>query len=177
MSGNICATAPISNDECSGALALTVNPTTTCTAVTSGTIAGATASSQSAAACGGTEDDDVWFSFTATSTTHNISLLNIAGSTADLYHSVWSGTCPTLSLVPGTCSDPNTSTVNGLTLGQTYFIRIYSWTSTGGQTSTFNVCVGTPPPPPPPPANNDCSGAISLTVNPDLNCTSTTLEP
>ena len=46
-------------------------------------------------------------------------------------------------------------------IGQTYYIRVYSWTATGGQTSVFNVCVGTLPPPP---ANDDCAGATALTL-------------
>ncbi|MBD3638916.1 MAG: T9SS type A sorting domain-containing protein [Crocinitomicaceae bacterium] len=163
--------APPANDECSGAYPVTVNPDFSCTSVTSGTIASATGSTQSTAACGGTEDDDVWFSFTATGTTHTIDLLNITNGTTDLYHSVWSGNCPALSLVTGSCSDPNSSTVTGLTPGNTYYIRVYSWTSTTGQTSNFDVCVGTPPPPP---ANDDCSGAFPVTVNPDNLCGSTT---
>lgn len=153
---------PPANDECSGALSLTVNPTEVCTASTSGTILGATASTVDAAACGGTEDDDVWFSFVATSTSHYINLNNVLGSTTDLYHSLWTGTdCSSLTLVPGTCSDPNNSIPTGLTIGQTYYLRVYSWTDITGQTSTFNVCIGTPPPPP---ANDNCTGAIALTV-------------
>ena len=170
----ICANRPPlppANDNCSGAYPLTVNPNYLCGSTTAGTVAGATASTQSATACGGTENDDVWFSFTATNTTHSIDLLNVAGSTTDMYHSVWSGTCPSLSLVAGTCSDPNNQTVTGLTIGTTYFIRVYTFGSTPGATSTFNVCIGTPPPPP---ANDNCSGAFPLTVNPNYLCGSTT---
>jgi hypothetical protein len=45
------------------------------------------------------------------------------------------------------CSDPNNSVATGLVIGQTYYIQVYSWTSTPGQTSTFDVCIGTIPPP------------------------------
>jgi hypothetical protein len=158
---------PPANDECSGAYAVTVNPSNICTSVTSGTIDLATASAQNTASCGGTEDDDVWFSFVATGPSHYIDLINISGGTTDLYHSVWSGTCPTLTVVAGSCSDPNSSTVTGLTPGNTYYVRVYSWTSTAGQTTNFDICIGTPPPPP---ANDDCSGAVALTVNPDQLC-------
>lgn len=152
---------PPANDECDGAYVLNVNADASCTEVTAGTIASATPSSVDSDACGGTEDDDIWFSFVASSEIHTISLLNITGGTTDLYHSLWTGDCSGLTLVPNTCSDPNASTVAGLTPGSTYYLRVYSWTATTGQTSTFDVCIGTPPPPP---ANNDCSGAIEITA-------------
>jgi len=139
------------NDNCTGATALTVNTALTCTVVTSGTVQCSSASSQSG--CGGTADDDVWFSFVATATSQIITLQNIAGSTTDMYHSLWTGTCPTLTLVPGTCSDPNSQTVTGLTVGQTYFVRVYTWTSTPSQTSTFDICITNPCP--------TCSGTPS----------------
>ncbi|MBK6409680.1 MAG: T9SS type A sorting domain-containing protein [Flavobacteriales bacterium] len=153
---------PPANDNCGGAYGLTVNPDLACGTVTAGTIAAATASPESAAACSGTEDDDVWFSFVATATSHTISIINITGSTTDLYHSVWEGGCGSLTLVPGTCSDPNSSTPSGLSIGNTYFLRVYSWTSTPGQTSSFDVCIGTPPPPP---ANDLCANAIPVGAN------------
>lgn len=138
-------TAPIANDNCSGAVNVTVNPTRTCTATTSGTLFGATDSGVTGSTCGGTDDDDVWFSFVATSTSHHIELLNVAGSTTDLYHAVYAGSCGTLGAAI-LCSDPNTSIVSGLTIGNTYYLQIYSWTSTIGQNSTFDICISTDPP-------------------------------
>ena len=171
---NVCVGTPPpppANDNCAGAFPVTVNPNYLCGSTTFGTVAGATASPQNTASCAGTENDDVWFSFVATNTTHTIDLLNVAGSTTDMYHSVWSGACPALTLVAGTCSDPNNSIVTGLTVGVTYYIRVYTWSATAGATSTFNVCVGTPPPPP---ANDNCAGAFPITVNPGAGCASTT---
>jgi len=156
---------PPANDECANAITLTVNPDLNCGTVTPGTIASATGTAD--ATCTGTEDDDVWFKFTATATSHKIDLLNVAGSTTDLVHQVLSA-CGGTNLL---CSDPNTSTVSGLTIGSQYILRVYSWTSTTGQTTTFNVCIGTLPPPP---ANDNCAGATSLTVNADFNCGVTT---
>lgn len=176
MAGDICATtaaAGPSNDDCSGAISLTVNPDQACGSTTAGTVLGATASSQSTTDCFGTENDDVWFSFTATATQHTIDLLNVTGSTTDMYHSVWEGTCPALTLVTGTCSDPNNQTVTGLTVGNTYYIRVNTWSSTAGATSSFDICIGTPVILPPP-ANDECSGAYPVTVNPDELCSSTT---
>jgi hypothetical protein len=158
---------PPANDECSGAVSLNVNPDASCTDFISGTITAATASSVSTTSCGGTEDDDVWFSFVATDAIQTISLNNVVGTTTDLFHSLWSGDCDTLTLVPGSCSDANASVPTGLTAGETYYLRVYSWTDFG-QDVTFDVCIGTPPPPP---ANDECAGAIALNVNPDNNCT------
>ncbi len=158
------------NDNCSGATALTVNPDLNCGTVTSGTINFATDSGVTGSGCGGTDDDDVWYSFVATSTVHHIELLNVSGSVTDMYHAVYGGTCGTLGAAI-ICSDPNSSIVSGLTIGNTYYIQVYSFTSTGGQNTTFDICVGTPPPPP---ANDNCSGAIALTVNPSIFCTATT---
>ena len=79
----------------------------------------------------------------ATSTTHTIDLLNLANGTTDLYHSLWSGSCGSLTNV--LCSDPNSSTATGLTIGNTYYLKVNSWTSSAGQTTDFDVCIGTPP--------------------------------
>lgn len=144
--GAFTYTCPPANDECANAVSLTVNTDYNCGSVTSGTVLAATASSVDTSACGGTEDDDVWYSFVATQTTHRIQLTNVTGSTTDLYHSLWTGTdCNSLTLVSGSCSDPNTSNPTGLTIGQTYYLRVYTWSSTGNQTSAFDVCIGTDP--------------------------------
>jgi hypothetical protein len=136
--------APPANDECADAIALTVNPDYACGTVTSGTVAGATDSGVNV--CGGTEDDDVWYSFVATATEHRVSLINIAGSTVDMYHAVYDATPGCGALTESIrCNDGNTSDLTGLTIGNTYYVQVYTWTSTGGQTSTFDICVGTPP--------------------------------
>ncbi|BCY28414.1 hypothetical protein KK2020170_12820 [Flavobacterium okayamense] len=137
--------APISNDNCAGAISVPVNPTRTCASTVNGTIFGASDSGVTGSGCGGTDDDDVWYSFVATASTHYIELLNVAGSTTDLYHAVYGGSCGSLGTAL-VCSDPNTSTVTGLTPGNTYYIQVYSWTSTSGQNTTFDLCVSTDPP-------------------------------
>ncbi|MBS7786733.1 T9SS type A sorting domain-containing protein [Flavobacterium sp. CYK-55] len=154
-------TAP-DNDECSGAYVVTVNPDLSCGSVTSGSILGSTASAVDDTACGGTEDDDVWFSFVATDTRHQISLTNVVGTTVtDMFHSLWEGDCSGLTLVAGSCSDANTSTPTGLVVGNTYYVRVYTYGNTALADTTFDLCVGTLPPPP---ANEDCTGAEPLTV-------------
>ncbi len=191
---NLCISSPPPppiNDECSGATQVTVNDSpNTCTLQTEGTIAGATSSGVALGSCFGTADDDVWFSFIANSNSINITLNNVTGSTTDLYHSVYSGNCGTLGTAL-ICSDPNSSTLNGLTIGNTYFVRVYSYTSTSGQNTTFNVCIS---PTPPPPTNITCDlvapfcsgspyvfqaqeGGADAPVGPNYGCLSTKPNP
>lgn len=175
---DVCLTEAVvagtpANDDCAGAFPVTVNPDALCGSVTAGTVQGATASPQGTVDCFGTENDDVWFSFVATSTTHSIDLLNITGSTTDMYHSVWEGACPALTLVAGTCSDPNSQTIGTLTIGNTYYIRVNTWSSTAGATSAFDVCVGTPPPVVPPGSNSTCAAPDPICSGSAINFTST----
>jgi len=156
-------TTLIANDECINATVAPVNPTNACTQSVGGTLIGATASAE-ANACVGTDDDDVWFQFTATSTAHTINLNNITGSTTDLVHVLYSGSCGTLTQI--SCNNPNNSLANNLVVGQTYYVRVYSWTATANQTSTFSLCIGTPVPPPScitnTPAGNTCAVATPI---------------
>ncbi|NNF73900.1 MAG: gliding motility-associated C-terminal domain-containing protein, partial [Flavobacteriaceae bacterium] len=136
---------PPVNDECANATVIIANPDDSCTDFGSGTIWGATASAE-ANACGGSSDDDVWFQFDAVSENHAITLYNIVGDTQDLYHVLYEGDdCG--NLVQVYCSDPNDSVANGLTIGNTYTVRVYSWTGTPLQDVTFDICVFTIPPP------------------------------
>jgi gliding motility-associated-like protein len=168
---NVCVSTPPPppvNDNCGNATVLTVNPTLECAATTTGTIYAATASAE-ANACNGTDDDDVWYEFTATSDSHTISLLNVTGSTNNLYHVLYAGSdCGALTQVY--CSDPNTSTATGLTIGQVYKVRVYSFTATSAQDSTFDICISTPPAPP---VNDDCTTATVVPVNATDVCTET----
>lgn len=133
---------PPANDNCTGAYSTSVNTTGTCTSQTAGTIGGATASTQDQTGCFGTENDDVWFSFVAPpSGSISLALNNVAGTTTDLFHSVWTGVCPALTLVAGSCSDPNNSTLLGLSPGVTYYVRVYSYGGTAGQITTFDLCI------------------------------------
>ncbi|MBI2258104.1 MAG: T9SS type A sorting domain-containing protein [Flavobacteriia bacterium] len=155
---NVCITSPPPNDECLNAINSIVNVDNNCTSITEGSTAGATASIQAGCgAPGNGDDDDVWYRFTATSSTHNIGLNNIYGSTIDLYHSVYSGTCAAIG-APLYCSDLGTS-ASGLVIGNVYYIRVYT-TVTTSQATWFELCISMPPPQPPVPINNQCSGII-----------------
>src|SRR5690606_1951219 len=79
----------VANDDCVTAIVAPVNDNTSCLSRVHGSLIGATASA-GANSCGGTDDDDVWFQFTATNDIHSISLNNIIGSATDLYHVLYS---------------------------------------------------------------------------------------
>jgi hypothetical protein len=149
---------PPMNDECSTAVSLTVNTDYNCGTVTAGTVLAATNSGVDV--CAGTEDDDVWYSFVATSTAHRVSLLNIVGNTTNMYHAVYDSApgCGGLTTAI-VCSDADTSNLTGLTIGNTYYVQVYTYTATGNRNTTFNICIGTPPPPP---ANDLCVNATNL---------------
>lgn len=164
-SGVLNVSGPV-NDECSGAVTLTVNADYSCAVVTAGTTLGATASPQPDDAVG-TPNNDVWFYFVATGASHMISLsdiVNLGGGTStstDMAMSVFNDLagCDMVAANEVGESDPNSFILSGLTAGSGYFIRVYSY-GTAIQNNSFNICIGTPPPPP---ANDDCSGAIALT--------------
>jgi gliding motility-associated-like protein len=140
---NVCVSTPpppAPNDECINAIPVTVNVLSECAFVTPGNLIGATGSVGVSNACVGTEDDDVWFSFTASSSTNVVSLLNVAGTTTNLNHGVYSGACG--SLVQLYCGAANSLTSSNTTyvVGQTYYIRVWSNGATS-EVVTFNVCV------------------------------------
>jgi hypothetical protein len=148
MNGTLCiynAPPPPANDDPCNATAAAVNGDLICTLTTPSTLVAATASGNPTTPCFGNPDNDVWFQFTASSTTHFISLLNVAGTEIDLYHAVYTGTCGSLANI--SCSDNDNSTLSGLTVGTTYWIRVYTYfTSAPGDVSTFDLCITTPVP-------------------------------
>lgn len=157
---------PPANDNCSGAIALTVNPDDACGTTTAGTTIGGTPS-QNLSSCFSGPEDDVWYSFVATNAVH---LFNFSNATTPIFKEIWENDCGTGSFSLFSCL-PNTPNyiVGGLTVGNTYLLRVYS--ETEQEYADFDICIGTPPPPP---ANDECSGAIALTANPDFNCATTT---
>ena len=152
------------SDGCSAATSISV--TANCSSPTAGTTTGAT---QTIPGCTGNADDDVWYQFTATATSHQIVVT--ASASFDPVVQLFSGSCA--SLVSLVCRDDagtgGTETINysGLTIGQVYRIRVYHY-GAGSGSGNFTICVTTPPPAP---ANDSCGGAISLNVN--SSCTYT----
>lgn len=155
------------SENCSGATVISVM--SNC----SSPITGNTGLTQNIPGCVGNADDDVWYQFTATSTSHQITVVPSAG--LDPVVQLFSGTCS--SLISLACVDNGltgqTETVyaTGLTVGQTYRIRIYHYYAGGGSTTSFTICITTPPPPP---SNDNCPSAIPLTVNSTCTYTNAT---
>jgi hypothetical protein len=135
------------DDECAGAVNLGTLATTGCTNGTFDTNGG----SQSSIGCTGTADDDIWFKFTLPLgyTSVNFSTTNISGST-DIVYQFYTGSCG--SLTNKLCSDPESGQVTGLIGGQTYFFRVYTFSSANASNGT--ICLSLPP------ANDECAGAI-----------------
>ena len=139
----ICVTTPGPpiNDSCATAVALNTNPTTFCTASTSGTTVLAT---NSLAGCVGNADDDVWYTFEAYETSHTVTVT--PGTLANAVFQVYSGSClglTSMACINATTGSLNeTTTLTGLTVGATYYIRVYSFSNGIGQ-GTFSICVTT----------------------------------
>ena len=152
------ATSFAQSDNCSGAISLAV--TANCSSPVAGSTAGFT---QNIAGCVGNADDDGWYKFVATATSHSITVTGSASFDAVL--EVFSGTCT--SLVSIACMDNTISgqaesiSLTGLSIGTTYYVRVFNY-GVGSGSSTFTICLTNPPPPP---ANDPCSSAINLAVN------------
>ena len=162
-----CTTPPPPpvNDECLTALPLLVNTDESCDLLNETlTIGGATTSSE-ANPCPGIANDDVWYTFVATATSHIVEITNVQGAPSDLVHSVYQGTCD--ALINIACSDPNQSLLQNLTIGTSYTMRIYSAGTTPIVTTTFDLCIRQLPPPP---ENDECLEATMAGVNPDAFC-------
>ena len=131
------AQAP-ANDDCVGAVNLIQGANCVNTA---GTVAYAT---ESQVACTGTANNDVWYKFIATSAGASIS---VDGSTEfDGVFQVFSGnSCAQLNSL--NCTDVSTegeletSVINNLTVGQTYYIRVHDYLDDIPNTMTFDICV------------------------------------
>ncbi|AWI25202.1 T9SS type B sorting domain-containing protein [Flavobacterium pallidum] len=169
---DLCITSPPVNDDCANAIDAPINSTAVCTTKSYGNTLGATPSTPTitGAGCTGT-NDDVWYKFTATNPILFINVNTIFASTGSvaLNHTVFSGTCDALTTMY--CSNSTTSVATGLTVGNVYYIRIYTAGTTVGDWATFSLCIKTPPPPA---ENEDCSSALPVTVNLNNDCYYTT---
>jgi hypothetical protein len=163
---------PPANDECSTAIIAPVNSNGTFELSTSGTVSGATPSSQ-ANTCFGTANDDVWFQFVALQSTHTLSFLNVTGSSSYIHHVLYTSTNPTdpcANLTYIFCYGSNFSYVQNLVPGQTYFIRVYSPGSAILQNTTFDLYINSPIPV----VNDEYTNASTLAINSSSDCLTTT---
>ncbi|MDR6968636.1 hypothetical protein J2X31_002662, partial [Flavobacterium arsenatis] len=163
-------TKPV-NDECSAATLVPVNPTRVCAESVTGNTLGATLSAE-AITCTGGKDDDVWYSFIATSTIHIITFSNVVSyvpaTPVTLDHALYVGDeCNNLTQLY--CSDPDVSVANNLNIGTMYKIRVYTretGTANNPRNATFTLCITTPDPI----TNDECATAIEVPVNNGVIC-------
>lgn len=164
---NICITyipPPPGNDNCGGAFTLT--PGVSCVNTT-GTVEYATLSTP-ATACGGNANDDVWYKFVASSTAVDVTAVGAIGM--DMVIELSEGSCGVLTNLA--CANLTGSggteviSQGGLTIGATYFIRVYDYAAGYPSNSTFDICIVNQVVLYPPPANDLCANAVSLTSNP-----------
>lgn len=135
------------NDNCSQAIGLT--SANNCN-YTAGTVTGATSSGISIPTCSGYTSGtalDVWYSFTAQASTHEVTVdPDGSGSTAvDPVIGIYS-TCSSGGFID--CCDQTggggaTSTCSfaGLTVGTTYYIRVFDYGSNAPTDGGFGICV------------------------------------
>lgn len=140
---------PPANDNIGGAVGLTVDTVCDPTYSPQPSILAATLSPQTA--CTGTPDDDVWYSFVASSTYQVVTVQSGSGYNAVLQVFSSSDNTPTGTLTSLTCTN-NTSTAgvetyssNTFVMGNTYFVRVYHFAS-GVGSGNFSVCVTSPSP-------------------------------
>lgn len=144
------------NDNCAAAITLVMgsscNPTT-------GTVDQAT-QSIAAVNCNsftGNANDDVWYKFVATATSATIDL--VCNASFDGVIDLRSGACNGTNIACGDdfiAGGSESIAATGLTVGATYYVRVYDYEAGYPTDPTFDICVyGTPPPP----VNDDCSGA------------------
>jgi hypothetical protein len=150
---NIClttsATAAPSNDDCLGATSLTSG--TSCNNIT-GTLVNSTISGVAAGTCKDPASADVWYSFVAQSAFPTISTSGASfGGGAKVSIDLYSGSCSLLTSMG--CSSNGTFSVqsivggSGLTVGNTYYLRVGSTKSTGSPavgSYGFNICITDP---------------------------------
>jgi hypothetical protein len=136
---SICVTHPApppANDDCVGAISLT--PGVSCSNTT-GTLISATASTGIPVGCAsGSTHYDVWYKFVAASTYELTTVSGLGTAYTSPEIQVFSGACGTLSsLGCGTTS----VAVSGLTIGNTYYVRVSNLTTQIFSNGGFSICV------------------------------------
>ncbi|MFN0032123.1 MAG: hypothetical protein ACKVOR_08190, partial [Flavobacteriales bacterium] len=101
------------------------------------------------AGCGGLPDDDVWLSFTATSTQHIISVTGVTSYNAHLEifsssNNTCTGTLTSMACINDTGAGQTEEFIESVfTPGNTYFVRIYH-TGTGAASGQYSFCISIP---------------------------------
>jgi len=146
---DICLRLPVLNDDCSNAIAFPALLTDgSCTSITGST---EFATGTIDPVCTGSEDDDVWFSFTTPAGVNLVQYETLATSgDPDLVLQVYSGECGNLTSIG--CYDPASGVITGLSGNTTYYLRVYTWYD--DDYSVFSLCLRL--------VNDDCDGAFTF---------------
>lgn len=118
---------------------LAVNTGNTCTTTFAASNANASISIPDAP-CMGTVANDVWFTFTATSSDVVLEVSNVTnamGTNANMAYELFGGMCD--SLVSMGCDNAGTNNLTGLTAGTMYYVRVYSMDAASSQ--NFDICL------------------------------------
>ena len=124
------------NNLCANAILLTSS--TSCV-TTAGTLVAATYTAGGGVpGCNGNATIDVWYKFVAQTPNPTIT---VTSASTRRRSELFSGSCGSLTSVA--CSGNNNNIVaSGLTIGQTYYVRVHSSSAT---TFAFNICITDPP--------------------------------
>lgn len=136
-----CTGTPPANATCAGAVPLTAAETC---AYTSGSVEHATSTGTTGTACGnGDVSDGVWYSFVATSPSHDITV--VPSTEFNVHLSLISGACGSQTLlacaIGQTFGTTTTLSATGLVVGHTYYLRVADWYAGTPRTNTFDICV------------------------------------
>ena len=148
----ICVTGvyPPPNDDCANAIELLPSPS--CNPI-AGTTESASASIPGLVTCSGfngNPNDDVWYSFVATSTDHTVNVTPSSGFDPVVQLRDGSAGCngsPIICLAEGSTGQAVSLDFTGLTVGNTYFLRVFHYAATNPTTPTFSICLIGPAPP------------------------------
>ncbi|GLB50960.1 gliding motility-associated C-terminal domain-containing protein [Neptunitalea lumnitzerae] len=166
-SGPESFTTSAANDECEGAIDVPVNTDDTCTQITPVTFTGATPSTTSDS-CSTNNNGDLWYSFIATSTVHEIEMMDpisdsgsLEGNFDDVVLTLYEGSCGSLAELY--CTTVNNILQTDLVVGQVYYIKITDNT-TASYNTQFDLCINIPSLP----ANQDSFNCAIRTINSDF---------
>ena len=136
------------NDECINAAQIISQPRgTICNAIYQSTTVGATRSSFDPV-CTNFNDDDIWYSFTANTNGVLLNFSNAKQATsvsgnANLGYAIYEAACPSgataVSCNPNIGAGSGSELIGGLTPGNTYYMRLFSYGNNNYM--TFDFCV------------------------------------
>lgn len=154
------------NDECAAASFLPVNSDDTCTQVVTVQFDGVTVSSEPDD-CASQNSGDIWFTFTASSTVHQIEMVNpnpgnLEGDFDEVILTLYDGSCGSLTALY--CTAVNNILATDLQPGVSYLVRVTDNTPANNADTIFDLCVNTPTLP----ANQDSFDCSIRTINSDF---------